>query len=154
MTPIGLAALEGHVEMVHMLIGKGADMNAMQFHQCMVSSGCRKDGCLYRFHVRRATTATTAFGVALFKGHLDVAQVLLDRTDVRIKHPTVDQYVCPLLVACDRGYTDIAAKLPDAGVDVCAADASGMALKCRRTTLLSAMIRRQGGKSILVSAKS
>ena len=141
-TSIGLAVLKGHVEIARMLITEGADVNAMQFCKCMVSSSCVKDHDI----TAKTMIATTALGLALSKGHLDMAQVLLERTDVGINHLSVNQYVSPLLVACDRGYTDIIAKLLDAGVDVCAADAAGMALNCRRTTLISAMIRGQDGK--------
>ncbi|RYP23815.1 hypothetical protein DL765_000892 [Monosporascus sp. GIB2] len=140
MTPIGLVAQQGHVKMARTLIGRNADINAMQSLKCIVSSGCTSDDCLGQ------TTPTTALGIALSKGHLDVARVLLEQPDVEINQLSADQYVCPLLIACDQGYADIATELLDAGADVHAADASGMSLKCKSTTLLFAMIRQQHGK--------
>ncbi|RYP33857.1 hypothetical protein DL767_004587 [Monosporascus sp. MG133] len=139
-TPIGLVAQQGYVKMARTLIGRGADINAMQSFECIVLSGCTNDDCLQQY------TPTTALGIALSKGHLDVARLLLEQLDVEINQLSADQYVCPLLIACDQGYADIATELLDAGADVHAADASGMSLKCKRTTLLSAMIRQQHGK--------
>ncbi|KAK4166975.1 ankyrin repeat-containing domain protein [Cladorrhinum sp. PSN259] len=143
MTPIGLVAKLGHVEMARMLITRGAEINAIQYTTDKVFSApfspCRQPYC--------KSLVGTPLAVALCRGHVDVAQVLLEQADIEINDHSGKHSVRPLLMACDRGYTDVAIKLLDAGADVCAADASGLALGCSCcTTLLSTMSRQEHGK--------
>jgi ankyrin repeat protein len=140
-TPVGIAAHLGHFEIARTLIGRGADINADQKMKCILSSGCAGPN---RWH--ESETHTTALGAAISQGHLEIAHLLLDQPDVEINRLSANRSICPLLVACDQGHDDIIIRLLHAGADVRAADMSGLALVCKRTTVLSAWIWRRRGK--------
>jgi ankyrin repeat protein len=140
-TPVGIAAHLGHFEIARTLIGRGADINADQKMKCILSSGCASPSLWHK-----SETHTTALGAAISQGHLEIAHLLLDQPDVEINRLSANRSICPLLVACDQGHDDIITRLLHAGADVRAADMSGVALICKRTTVLSAWIRRRRGK--------
>ncbi|RYP24671.1 hypothetical protein DL765_000398 [Monosporascus sp. GIB2] len=138
-TPIGVAVNEGQIEIARMLIGSGADINAAQGVRLNSPgrtsiSSTKSDGCLGR------EMCTTAVGVAIARGHLEMARMLLEQPNIEL-----NQYVCPLLIACDQGHDDIVIQLLDLGADIPVADVSGRGLGLGDTTLLTAMIRRQRG---------
>lgn len=98
-TPMMLAALKGHVDIVKMLIAKGADMEA------------------------RNETGLTALMYAASNGHKDVVETLIsNKADVDAKD---NGRATALMYAAGKGYTDIVHLLIENGGDVNARDAMG-----------------------------
>lgn len=123
-----------------MLIQRRATTNVDQGIRCVVSSGCAYNG-----HFGNSTP-TAPLGIAISKGHSEMAELLLEQLNGEMTLST-SQLAWSLLIACDRGHDEIAWRLLDAGADVHAADSKGLELTCRPTTLLSALIQRQRGKT-------
>lgn len=135
--PILLAAEKGQVEMVRLLIRSGADIN-VSWDVLLERSG-RTSISAPGSYWSGGTIRTTALGVAMVRGHWELVQLLLAQPNIDI-----NQYVCPLLIACDQGYDNIAEQLLNLGADIPIADESGRTLGSGSTSLLTAMVRRGG----------
>ncbi len=97
LTPVALAALKGHTDIVRVLVDAGADMDLMTVRP---SNG------------KRVELVGTALMAAAREGQLDVARLLIERgADVMASWQNINA----LITAADKGNLDMAALLVAAG---------------------------------------
>ncbi|KAH8980600.1 ankyrin repeat-containing domain protein [Lactarius hatsudake] len=129
-TPLHSASQEGHVDIVELLIQHGADVNTQSDHQATPLFPASLEGKLESSWqlVKRGvdvnsmedsengwTLGWTPLQVALYSGHLDVAQFLIDGgADVNSRG---DKSWTPLHSAAGKGHLDIVKLLLRSGAD-------------------------------------
>ncbi|KAK3323145.1 ankyrin repeat-containing domain protein [Cercophora scortea] len=154
LTPLGLTAVLGDIRMAKRLLAKGANIETEQFSSCIwtilapdydegCGAGSRSDLDPYR---RR--WSTTVLGLAMLRGHHQMALFLVREGQLGAKTdvPRICGKVDPLLIACRRGYDEIALELLSAGADVRVVDDTYKheIPCCQTATLLGAMVQRWG----------
>ena len=135
-TPLFIACQNGHVDLVRLLLDKGAEVDR-------AASGRWNEGqtplyvACWKGHVDAARLlldkgaevdraikwadkcVVTPLHIACEKGHVDVVRLLLDKGAAVDRVDRADKYgVTPLYIACDDGHVDVVRLLLDKGAAV------------------------------------
>ncbi|KAK1828883.1 hypothetical protein QBC39DRAFT_357940 [Podospora conica] len=118
-TLLGYAVMQSKSALAQKLLFLGAEINAPQKTECVKLMG----GLNTMNHVFCARSVTTTpLGLAVAFGDGRTVDILLNQPGINLDSLSVDEFRCPLLIACFHGKVDMAYKLLQKKVDVAGAE--------------------------------